>query len=97
MENNKNNNNNLPRRGGVWWKPAFEIFSEISTWIAIPIILAVIAGKALDNHYSTKPWILIGCVIMAFLVSSFGMVRAVKRYAKDIKKNLPTQTEDKKL
>ena len=39
--------------GGPWWKPAMQIFSEISTWIAAPIILAVIAGKALDNHFGT--------------------------------------------
>jgi F0F1-type ATP synthase assembly protein I len=79
VEDNKNNNR-------VWWKPAFEIFSEISTWIAVPIILAVIAGKALDNHYGTKPWMLIGSVIIAFLISSYGMVKAVKNFTNKIKK-----------
>jgi F0F1-type ATP synthase assembly protein I len=79
MENNKNNN-------GIWWKPAFEIFSEISTWIAVPIILAVVAGKALDDHYGTKPWMLIGAVIIAFLISSYGMVKAVKNFTNKIKK-----------
>ena len=80
MENNKNNNK-------IWWKPAFEIFSEISTWIAVPIILAVIAGKALDNHYHSTPWMLIGFVIVAFLISSYGIVKAVKQYAARIKKD----------
>ncbi|MFA5095226.1 MAG: AtpZ/AtpI family protein [Candidatus Paceibacterota bacterium] len=79
MENNKNNNK-------IWWKPAFEIFSEISTWIAVPIILAVIGGKALDSHYGTKPWMFIGSVILAFLISSYGIVKAVKKYAVRIKK-----------
>ena len=80
MENNKKNNK-------IWWKPAFEIFSEISTWIAVPIILAVIAGKALDDHYNSKPWMLIGFVIVAFLISSYGIVKAVKQYAARIKKD----------
>jgi F0F1-type ATP synthase assembly protein I len=79
MENNKNDNK-------IWWKPAFEIFSEISTWIVVPIVLAVIAGKALDNHYGTKSWMLIGCTVIAFLFTSYGIVKAVKNYATKIKK-----------
>ena len=83
------NDNNFNK--GLWWKPAFEIFSEISTWIAVPIIVAVIGGKALDNRYGTKPWMLIGSAAIAFLISSFGIVKAVKKYAARIKKD-----EDKK-
>lgn len=77
---NKNNKNN------ILWKPALEIFSEISTWIAGPIILAVIVGKFLDKRYSTGSWLLLGCAILAFLISSYGIVKAVKRYAEKIKK-----------
>ena len=76
---------------GIWWKPAVEIFSEISTWIAVPIILAVIAGKALDKHYNTAPWMLLGFTGIAFLTSSFGIVRAVKKFIEktkeEVKKN----------
>jgi F0F1-type ATP synthase assembly protein I len=82
MEENKNNLKNK----GIWWKPAFEIFSEISTWIAVPIILAVILGKYLDERYNTKPWLLIGCTVVAFLISSYGIVKAVKKYAAKIMK-----------
>jgi F0F1-type ATP synthase assembly protein I len=80
-----NENKNSFNRG-PWWKPAFEVFSEISTWIAVPIIIAVITGKALDSRFGTKPWIFIGFVIFAFIISSFGLVRSVKRYADRIKK-----------
>lgn len=89
----ENENENLNKSGpsswgkGPWWKPAFEIFSEISTWIAVPIILAVIGGKALDVRYGTKPWFFIGCVVFSFIISSFGLVRSVKKYADRIKKN----------
>jgi len=79
-EENKNKNNNLPRQNGIWWKPAVEIFSEISTWIAVPIILAVIVGKALDTRYGTKPYLLLTSAGIAFLISSYGIVKAVKKY-----------------
>lgn len=98
VENDKQNlNKNLLQEWGKgpWWKPAFEIFSEISTWIAVPIILAVIGGKALDTHYNTKPWFFIGCVVFSFMVSSIGLVRSVRKYADRIKKN-EKEIEDKK-
>lgn len=83
MEENKNN---LNKPNGPWWKPAMEIFSEISTWIAVPIVLALIAGKALDRHYGTKPTFLLICAGVSFLISAYGIVKAVKRYAAKIRK-----------
>ncbi|MEK7088896.1 MAG: AtpZ/AtpI family protein [Patescibacteria group bacterium] len=73
---------------GIWWKPALEIFSEISTWIAVPIILALIAGKYLDERYGTKPWLLIGFTGISFLISSFGIVRAVKKFIEKTKEEV---------
>ncbi|HAS80601.1 MAG: hypothetical protein UR25_C0002G0070 [Candidatus Nomurabacteria bacterium GW2011_GWE1_32_28] len=84
MEINKNENNNLSQtkpNGGIWWKPAMEIFSEISTWIAFPIIMAVMGGKILDEHYGTKPFFLLALTGLAFLISSYGIVKAVKKYS----------------
>jgi predicted permease len=87
MEYNKGENKNLPRQSGPWWKPAFEIFSEISTYIAVPIICALIAGKALDKHYGTAPILLLVMVALSFLVTSFGIIKAVKKYSAKIKKD----------
>ena len=72
----------------IWWKPAVEIFSEISTWIAVPIIAALIAGKALDKHYGTAPWMLLILAGIGFLISSFGIVRAVKRFVEKTKEEI---------
>jgi len=71
---------------GPWWKPAMQIFSEVSTWIAVPIILALIAGKALDTHYGTKPLMLLVLAGVAFLVSAYGIVKSVRNYADKIKR-----------
>ncbi|MBP6883848.1 MAG: AtpZ/AtpI family protein [Candidatus Pacebacteria bacterium] len=67
-----------------WWEPAAEIFSEVSTWVVVPIVLALIAGKALDKHFQTKPFIFLGLTAVAFFVSCSGIVRVVSRYMKRI-------------
>ena len=65
------------------WKPAFQIFGRVSTWVIAPIILALIIGKALDTRYGTDPWIFLGLTGIAFLFSIFGIVRTVKNYIKN--------------
>ena len=82
-------------QGEPWWKPGVQIFSEVSTWIVVPIILALIAGKALDKHYGTKPLMLLVLAGIGFLISSYGIVKAVKKYSVKIKKDLPRQIENK--
>jgi len=67
---------------GPWWKPAMQIFSEVSTWIAVPIIVALIVGKALDRHYGTQPIIFLVFAGLGFLVTCFGMYKVVKNYVK---------------
>jgi len=79
VEENKSKNS-------IWWKPAVEVFSEISTWIALPVIAAAIGGKSLDERYGTKPYLLLALTGVAFLISSYGIVKAVKKYAAKIKK-----------
>ena len=71
---------------GPWWKPGMQIFGEVSTWIAVPIILALIAGKALDKHYGTKPTMLLVSAGIAFLISTYGIMRAVKNFSSKINK-----------
>lgn len=77
--------------GGPWWKPAMQIFSEVSTWIAVPIIVALVAGKALDRHYGTQPVIFLVFAGLGFLVTCFGMYRIVKNYVKKVQ-----ETDEKK-
>ena len=75
------------------WKPAMDIFGRVSTWVVVPIILALVAGKALDKHFGTDPWIFLGLTGVSFLFSSYGIVRVVNKYIKDISPD----TEDKKI
>jgi F0F1-type ATP synthase assembly protein I len=77
------------------WKPALEIFSRVSTSIVVPIILALIVGKALDKHYGTDPWIFLGCTGLGFLISSYGIVRVVSKYIKEIDSSSPKAMKNK--
>jgi len=81
----------------AWWAPALEIFTEVSSWIAGPIIIALIAGKALDNHYDTKPWFFIGLTAVAFMVSCYGIFRVVIRYMSRLEVEDPRQKPGKKI
>ena len=81
MENGKQNLNN----GGPWWKPGVQILSEVSSWIVVPIVLALVFGKMLDTHYGTKPIIFLIFAGLGFLVTCFGMYRVVKDYTRKLK------------
>jgi F0F1-type ATP synthase assembly protein I len=70
---------------GPWWKPGMQILSEVSTWIVVPIVLALVFGKMLDAHYGTRPVIFLVFAGIGFLVTCFGMFKVVKNYMKKIK------------
>jgi len=81
VDENKQNLNN----GSPWWKPAMEIIGEVSTWIVVPIVLALVFGKMLDAHYGTRPIIFLVLAGLGFLVTCFGMFRVIKNYMNKIK------------
>jgi F0F1-type ATP synthase assembly protein I len=76
----------------AWWKPALEIFSEVSAWIVVPIVFALVIGKSLDKYFGTKPWLFIILAILGFVFSSFKIVQIVKKYTD----NLNLKNKDKK-
>lgn len=80
MDENRQNLNT----GNSWWKPGVEIFTQVSGWIAGPIVLALIVGKYLDGRFDTKPWIFLGLTGLAFFISIFGIMRVVGKYMKKI-------------
>ena len=75
---------NLPNHEKPAWATGIQLFTEISGWIVGPIILALIAGKALDGHFGTKPWIFIAFATLGFLMTIFGIIKVVKNYMKKI-------------
>ena len=82
-EKNKNNLNG----GKPLWAVGVEMFSQISVWIVLPIVGALILGKSLDAHYGTKPWIFLSLALVGFLITLFGIVRIVLKYIRQIEKD----------
>ncbi|MEK7471287.1 MAG: AtpZ/AtpI family protein [Patescibacteria group bacterium] len=87
IENNQNSS-------GPWWKPAMEILGEVSTWIVVPIVLALVFGKMLDVRFGTKPVIFLVFAGIGFLVTCFGMYRVVKNYIKKLQDISPDKSRD---
>jgi F0F1-type ATP synthase assembly protein I len=72
----------------AWWQPAIMMFARLSGWIIAPVLIATLAGRWLDNKYGTEPWMFIGVVGVAFVISIVGLViEAGKEYAKIEKTN----------
>lgn len=71
-------------KGKPWWEPAVEIFSQVSGWIAAPVVISLVLGKYLDSRFGTKPWIFLSLTCLAFIISIYGIVKVVGKYMKKI-------------
>ena len=73
---NKNTKNST-----VWWQPAVLLFIKISVWIVAPVLIGTFVGRWLDEKYDTDPWLFVGMVGFAFVVSMIKIVfEAMKEY-----------------
>ncbi len=68
------------------WKPALVLFSVLTGWIVVPVIIALFLGKYLDKRYDTEPWIFIVLIAVAFLTSMFKIGMTSRQYMKDLEK-----------
>jgi len=75
-----------------FWQPGILMFSRMSGWIIGPIVLAIFLGKWLDQRYGTEPWLFLGTVGLAFIISMFGLVRDAFREMEKLSK----EDKDKK-
>ena len=73
-----------------WWQDSVMLFTQLSGWIGIPVILGVFLGQWLDQEYNTKPWLFLITVGLAFGISMIGIVKeaksAIDKIDKDSKK-----------
>lgn len=73
------------------WQTALVIFTRLSVWIGVPIVLAVFLGKWLDNKYHTEPWLFLTTVGVAFILSMFGLIKETLKEFKKIDNQKITQ------
>jgi len=77
--------NNLDGNGAVeaWWQPALILFARLSAWIVMPILIGIYIGKWLDKKYNSEPWLFLGSVGVAFIISMFALITfTIKEYKK---------------
>jgi len=58
-----------------FWQPSLLMFSRMSSWIIGPVVLGIFLGKWLDRRYDTEPWLFLGTVGLAFIISMIGLVK----------------------
>ncbi|HEX7586548.1 MAG TPA: AtpZ/AtpI family protein [Patescibacteria group bacterium] len=78
--------NNESKDKMPWWQPGMILFARLSGWIGVPIIIALFVGKWLDQKYHSEPWLFLLSVGIAFIFSTYGIVRDSLREMKRIEK-----------
>lgn len=69
-----------------WYYDALHIFTKLSGWVLVPLIIGYTLGRYLDNKYNSQPkWFLISIGI-AFVLS---MIAIVYQAQSEYKKILP--------
>ena len=78
MENNQNNK--------PWWRDGVIVFAKVSSYIAVPIILASYLGKFLDQKYNTGNLLFLVLIAVAFISTIYLIWKETKIYNKKIEK-----------
>ncbi len=79
----------------AWWQPAIMLSLRLSVWIAGPVLAGVFVGKWLDKKNGTEPWMFLGAVGVAFLISMVGLVmNTMKEYKKIEQENKKAKKQD---
>ena len=76
-----------------WWSDALNIFSKITAWVAIPVVIAILLGKYLDIRWGSKPWAFLSLTGIAFIISMIAIGKIALQYIKEIER-LKTDTKD---
>ncbi|MBI5370200.1 AtpZ/AtpI family protein [Candidatus Uhrbacteria bacterium] len=66
-----------------YYRLAMKIFVDFTGTIAIPVVVAALAGKWLDERYGTSPWSLIGLFALALIFTGMTVVKKAYRYRKE--------------
>ena len=78
------------------WKIGLYLFSQLTAWIAVPVILAVFLGRWLDNKYDSSPWLFLITVGIAFVISNIGIVKQSLKTMKEIERQAEEEKNNKK-
>ena len=60
--------------------------SEVSSWIIVPIVGALVLGKFLDQRFGTEPVIFFVLAGLGFLTTGYGIFKVVWDYMQKLQK-----------
>ena len=72
-------------KGGPWWRPIMIFYIKATSWIALPLILAVFAGNYVSKSIGSQTIFFI-FVMIGFGITCFGIYREIKKYKNDLDK-----------
>ena len=56
------------------WALALKVTARLASWIAFPVILGTFLGQWLDKKFGTEPWLFLGTIGLAFIISMYGLI-----------------------
>lgn len=69
-----------------WWRDGVIVFTKVSVYIAVPVIVASYVGEYLDKKYNTGNLLFLVLVGIAFLTTIYLIWREMKIYKKKIER-----------
>jgi len=65
-----------------WWQESLSVFSRLSGWVLLPLIIGTFLGRWLDRKYNSDPkWFFI-VIGIAFIISMIGLVIQARKEMK---------------
>jgi len=69
-----------------WWRDGIIVFTKVSAYIAVPIIVASFLGNFLDNKYNTGNTIFLVLITIAFISTILLIWKEMKIYKNKLQK-----------
>lgn len=62
-----------------WWQEPLSIFSRLSGWILLPLVVGTLLGRWLDTKYSSGSKWFLTVIGISFIISMIGLVVQAKK------------------
>ncbi len=77
----------------AWWVEPLTIFLKLSSWIVFPLIIALLAGRVVDQYFSIEPFGTLCCVTLSFFLSLIVLFRETRKVLRELKVKAHTSTQ----
>ncbi len=68
-------NNNPKNSENFWLKPVLSSLGKLTGLVVVPVLLAVVVGKWLDERFGTEPWLFLLIIGVSFIFTMIALTR----------------------